>query len=205
MVARAVLNNMVQDGSDDPSDSETEVEMRISQDGPAGLEKEVEKDKDLVAGNNAVIRRYEVYKYLGGYDPESHEALCDDATLCPQAVGAYIGSQIAAANLVPGNVISAQVTTGGFVYSRVTKTFVGKVTVRNTGAQDASPPLSLVFRKLSNGTSLVNSSGTLDSDPYLTFAPVTNLAPGASVSFYVQFNSSTGIDFTPAVISGKLQ
>lgn len=109
----AALNNMVQDGPDDPLDAETEVEMRLSQAGPAGLQKEVEEDKDLAAGDKVIIRRYEVYKYLGAYDAESHEALCDDPKICPEAVGPYIGSQIAAANLVPGNLVSAQVTTAG--------------------------------------------------------------------------------------------
>lgn len=87
----------------------------------------------------------------------------------------------------------------------MTKTFVGKVTIKNTGAQDAVAPLSVVFRRLPNGAALVNLSGTLDSDPYFTFAPGVTLAAGASVSFYVQFTSLSGVSFTPTIISGKLQ
>lgn len=205
----AVLNNMVQDGSDDAPDSDVEVEMALSQAGPAGLEKEVEEDKPLDLANNAVIRRYEIYKYLGDYDPESHEALCDspDGSGCSIAnpVGPYIGSQIAAVNLVPGTPVAAQITTSGFVYSRVTKTFIARVTIKNTGAQDATAPLSLVFRKLPFGVTLVNPSGSVGVDPYFTFSSANKLAAGASVSFYVQFNAATGVSFTPAVFSGKLQ
>ena len=205
-VPHAQLNHMVQDGSDDPPDADNEQpELVISQAGPPGLEKDVEIDQNLGAGNKAAIRRYQIYKYLGGYDAESHEVLCDDPTVCPEAVGDYIGSQIAAANLVPGTPVTAQVSSSGFVYSRVTKTLVGKVTVKNTGGQNAPHPVSLVFRKLPNGVTLVNSSGLVDTDPYFTFYPHTDLAAGASATFYVQFQSATGVNFTPAVYSGSLQ
>ena len=211
----AQLNDMVQGGADDPSDSDSEVEMALSQDGPPGLEKEVEQDQNLNAGNKALIRRYQIYKYTGPYDAESHEALCDnpdpsqcqsptDPSVNVNPVGDYIGSQIAAANVVQGNPFSAKVTTGGFVYSRVTKTCVGKVTVTNTGASVATGPLSLVFRKLPAGVTLVQPTGTIDTDPYLTFS-LGNLGVGSSTSFYVQFNATTGISFTPVVLSGKLQ
>lgn len=213
----AELNHMVQNGADDPNDSEVEVELRISQNGPPGLEKEVEEDQNLGAGDKALVRRYEVYKYLGGYDAESHEALCDDATLCPEAVGDYIGSQIAAANLVLGTPVDVQVVAGGFVYSRVTKTFVGKVAITNTTGQDITGPVSVVFRKLPDGISLVNPTGMVGLDPYYTFvsAPppvlVAAIGPafvfpaGATRTFYVQFKSTTGVSFVPAVFSGPLQ
>ena len=107
-------------------------------------------------------------------------------------------------NVVQGTPVSAKVTTGGFVYSRVTKTFVGRVTVMNTGGTSATGPLSLVFRKLPAGVTLVQPSGTIDTEPYLTFS-LGNLGAGSSTSFYVQFNATTGITFTPVVLSGKLQ
>lgn len=211
----AALNNMVQDGADDAPDSNPEVEMRISQSGPAGLEKEVEEDQNLAAGNDVLVRRYEVYKYIGAYDPENHEALCDDVTTCPEAVGDYIGSQIAAANLVHGVPVQAQVTTGGFVYSPITKAFAGKITITNTGQVDAAAPVSIVFRKLPQGTTLIHASGMIDTDPYFTFiqggpvivagAPSGGFKAGKSVTFYVQFKSTAGIDFTPVVLSGALQ
>ncbi len=56
---------------------------------------------DLGTGHESVTRRYEFYEYLGGYDPENHEALVDDATLNPDAVGRFLGGQNAALNLLP--------------------------------------------------------------------------------------------------------
>ena len=54
------------------------------------------------SSSHAVVRRYEFYHFAGQYDPVSHEAVCADG-LCnaPSAgeVGAFIGSQMAAANL----------------------------------------------------------------------------------------------------------
>lgn len=59
------------------------------------------------AGNNAdaVIRRYEFYRYAGVYDPESHEAkfikdaIFGDSNPNPSDVGNYLGAQNGAVNL----------------------------------------------------------------------------------------------------------
>lgn len=66
------------------------------------------------AGTRAVVRRYEIYRYTGAYDPVTHEALCADG-LCNAPVdgevGEYIGAQMAAANVgVPSVTVS---TAGG--------------------------------------------------------------------------------------------
>lgn len=50
-------------------------------------------------GNEAVSRRFEFYRYAGAYDLETHEALCDNPDVCPEAVGALIGAQNVAINL----------------------------------------------------------------------------------------------------------
>ena len=51
------------------------------------------------AGSEAVSRRFEFYKYVGEYDPETHEAVCDNQAIRPDAVGDLIGAQNAAINL----------------------------------------------------------------------------------------------------------
>jgi len=57
-------------------------------------------DRPVGAAAKAVSRRFEFYKYVGDYDPETHEALCQDPALCPDAVGDLIGAQNVAVNLV---------------------------------------------------------------------------------------------------------
>ncbi|MDT5295889.1 MAG: hypothetical protein QOJ76_2769 [Acidobacteriota bacterium] len=61
-------------------------------------------------GTRAVVRRYEMYRYTGVYDPITHEALCAD-TVCsaPQdgEVGDFVGAQMTAANVgVPSVTVS---------------------------------------------------------------------------------------------------
>jgi hypothetical protein len=54
------------------------------------------------SSSHAVVRRYEFFKFTGQYDPDSHEAICADGVCdapSPAELGAYIGSQMAAANL----------------------------------------------------------------------------------------------------------
>ena len=75
----------------------------------------------LVAAR-AVVRRNEHYAYTGQYDPSTHAAVCGGVGTCatPQAgeLGALIGAQNAAANLVVPSVIVSGITkTGGTVNS----------------------------------------------------------------------------------------
>jgi Divergent InlB B-repeat domain len=69
---------------------------------------------NLGQGSKAVIRKYEFYKFSGGYDPLSHQAICGGDGLCttPLAgeLGDFIGNQMAAANL---GVSSVTVTRSG--------------------------------------------------------------------------------------------
>lgn len=88
--------------------AETEIEWQL-------LQKEVgnpssgqlESGLGLPVGPKAasILRRYEFYEFSGMYDPENHEARFDpgfgDTNPGPNDVGTYLGSQNAAANLVP--------------------------------------------------------------------------------------------------------
>jgi hypothetical protein len=88
--------------------AETEIEWQL-------LQKEVnnpqsgllESGYGVPVGPEAasILRRYEFYEFSGVYDPETHEAQFDpgfgDSNPGPNDVGMYLGSQNAAANLVP--------------------------------------------------------------------------------------------------------
>jgi hypothetical protein len=80
-------------------------------------------EKDLNETSNALTRRYEFYKYTGVYDPETNEALpISDSPPNATDLGDYIGSQMAAANLVmPLTVFSGTLPQGeaGVAYSQI--------------------------------------------------------------------------------------
>jgi hypothetical protein len=68
----------------------------------------------ISAGTRAVVRRYEIFRYTGAYDPLTHEALCADVVCNAPAdgeVGDFVGAQMAAANVgIPSVTVS---TAGG--------------------------------------------------------------------------------------------
>ena len=71
--------------------AEVEVEWELLQ---AGNVDDLDSGmKELGAGNEAVSRRYEFYEYIGGYDPENHEALVDNAVQHPEAIGNFVGAE----------------------------------------------------------------------------------------------------------------
>lgn len=80
-----------------PPDSETEVEWSLLQAvfGRPDLAEKLDEG-DVGNGKESVTRRYEFYEYIGGYDPESHEALFDAYN--PDYVGAFLGNQNVAVN-----------------------------------------------------------------------------------------------------------
>jgi hypothetical protein len=96
------------------------------------------------------------------------------------------------------------VTSTGFVRSRVTGTFNGTMTVRNTSAQSIAGPIEIVLTHLAAGVTLSNATGTTGGNPYITVPGVVSLAPGQSASVSVQFNDSLNvlITFTPVTYSG---
>lgn len=89
---------------------ETEIEWFILQ-SKRGSPAEHATENPVGDGKDSVVVRYEFYKFTGGYDPESHEALClNNDTTCGDLItdadvqpfrGNYIGAQMAAANLAP--------------------------------------------------------------------------------------------------------
>ncbi|MBL9172501.1 MAG: putative Ig domain-containing protein [Verrucomicrobiales bacterium] len=83
-------------------EAETEIEWQLFQKRPVKKEKGEDLDSvdPLPKGDETVTRRYEFYTYTGETDPEDGEALCEDPTKCPDAVGGYIGAQMAGFNVV---------------------------------------------------------------------------------------------------------
>ena len=89
-------------GDDDQEAAEVEVEWTLFQAAPAGDDgpaEMIEADMMVGDGDEAVIRRYEFYKYLGPVNPEDGEAKCDNPDNCPGAVGDYLGANMAGFNL----------------------------------------------------------------------------------------------------------
>lgn len=82
---------------------ETEVEWTVFQKHPPGEKEEkpdeIEAQDELPEGDETVTRRYEFYTYVGPVNPEDGEVECDNPDDCPDAVGAYIGAQMAAFNI----------------------------------------------------------------------------------------------------------
>jgi hypothetical protein len=91
------LGDLVLGNAAVPPETETEIEWQLLQSNKAGFSKKVD-NSDVAKGNESVVRRYEFYAYTGGYDPEDHEALND--LYAPQYVGAFLGNQNVAANLL---------------------------------------------------------------------------------------------------------
>lgn len=106
-LARPVaLVELLSDNPVVPKDAaEVEIGWEIAQASPNKVNNGA-LDNQAAPGANAqaVIRRYEFYKYTGVYDPESHEVMCaDPGGSCnvpqPGELGDYIGAQMAAALL----------------------------------------------------------------------------------------------------------
>ncbi len=98
-----------------------------------------------------------------------------------------------------------KVTSTGFVFSRVTKTFNGTLTLKNTSTQNIAGPIQIVFTNLTTGVTLANASGTTNGNAFITVPGVVALAPGQSASVNVQFSdaSNASINFLSVTYSGS--
>jgi hypothetical protein len=101
------LEELVGD-NDHVQQAETEIEWQLLQkefNNP--LSGKLESGYGVPVGPNAasILRRYEFYEFSGEYDLETHEAQFGpgfgDSNPGPNDVGTYLGSQNAAANIVP--------------------------------------------------------------------------------------------------------
>lgn len=108
-------------------------------------------------GSHAVVRRYEFYKFTGSYDPIDHGAICADVvcnTPADNELGAYIGANMAAANIGNPSVTVTKTgsgsVSGGLQGTNKTPLSCGNVCSVPFNLQDvvvltANPPSNGVF------------------------------------------------------------
>jgi hypothetical protein len=103
--------------------------------------------------------------------------------------------------------ISVAVTASGLAFSRVSQTFNGTVTIKNTGSSKILAPIQLLFNGLTPGVTLANATGTNAGTPNITMIAPLSIAPGSPVVVNVKFKdpSHAAIHFTPQVKGGSIQ
>ncbi|MFO0747859.1 MAG: hypothetical protein U1F43_19660 [Myxococcota bacterium] len=117
------LEDLLTDDPNVPNDpSQVEVSWEIVQDEPArngngnsNRRGHRQNQGAIRLDTQAVVRRYEFYKFTGSYDPITHEALCGDLACNAPGdgeLGDYIGAQMAAANVEVNQVVIERVGNG---------------------------------------------------------------------------------------------
>jgi len=108
------------------------------------------------------------------------------------------------ATMVPPSQVSTSAS--GLVYSRVTQTFNGTVTIKNISAAAINGPLLALFTSLTSGVMLTDATNSFGGWPYLTVSAAASLAPGQAVTVGVQFKdpSNAAINFKPVIYSGSI-
>ncbi len=122
------------------------------------------------------------------------------ATTLPASVKGQVGANSTPIALDPTQVST---TTSGLVYSRVSHTFVGNVTLKNVSGTTLNGPFLIALTGLPSGVRLVNQAGLIGTNPYL-LVPNTALTASQSVSIAVQFVNPkfAPISFIPVVYAG---
>jgi hypothetical protein len=112
-------------------------------------------------------------------------------------------SQLAVSPIPPTQIST---TASGLVYSRVSQTFTGTVTINNVSGNAINGPFQIVFASLPGGVTLVNATNAFNGMPYITVPAVGTLAPGQAFSINVQFKNplNAKISFTPTIYSGSI-
>jgi len=115
------LDELVSDNPLVPQDvNQIETEWELMQDTP-NVEGKQKRNGRLHQGNlnvdtRAVVRRLEIYEYIGAYDPVTHQAICADLTCtAPSAgeLGDFVSAQMDAANVAVPSITVTKVGSGG--------------------------------------------------------------------------------------------
>jgi hypothetical protein len=98
---------------------------------------------------------------------------------------------------------SIPVTASGLVYSRVTRTYNGTITVLNNTASVINGPVRVLLTNLTPGVTLTGNPGPpiVNNSPVVTIPGTTTLSPGQSAGTTISFNNPSNvlIQFTPVV------
>ena len=103
-----------------------------------------------------------------------------------------------------------QITRSAFRFNNNTRTYVQRVTIKNTSTTPITGPISLVLDNLSSNASVAADSGITTivaplGSPYLNFVlSGTSLAPGATATVGINFVDPTNtlITYTPRILAG---
>jgi len=100
---------------------------------------------------------------------------------------------------------SFSITSTGLIYSRVTQSYHGTITVINTSGLAVAGPLDLAFQILPSGVSLISPTGSAQGAPYLALP--NGMVAGQSANLPVQFSDpgNVSLTFTNKVYSGSLK
>lgn len=188
--------------------AEVEFEWVLLQASKSGAgEQEFGGAAEVGAGNEAVSRRFEFYKYTGQYDAETHEALCDNPLEQAQQIPARCGDPVDGVAGV-GDLIGAQnvaINLAGAVNQAPVIAGARPVTVNMS--EDGSPtPFSLTLNAsdadagdtitwsigtaAAHGTASASGTGTAKA---IGYTPAANY--NGADSFVVQvFDGHGGVD-----------
>jgi rhamnogalacturonan endolyase len=119
--------------------------------------------------------------------------------------GAIAATGVTAGAAVPFSADQISTTASGLVFSRVTRTFNGTVTITNTSGVTLNGPFQIVFTSLTSGVTLVGATGSVNGSAFLTVPGVSTLTPGQAATVNVQFSdpAMARIGFTPITYSGS--
>jgi hypothetical protein len=119
------------------------------------------------------------------------------------SVGMAVAFIAAPLNPVPSTQISTKAS--GLVYSRVSQTFNGTVTIENISSGVINGPFQILFTGLPPSVTLVNATGNFSGAPYLTVPTITSLGYSQSTTVNVQFKNPSNalINCTPVIYSGS--
>ncbi len=104
--------------------------------------------------------------------------------------------------------VSQVSTTGsGLAYSRVSKLFIGTLTITNDSSETITGPFQIVLDSLQSNVTLANATGIFGGWPYITVPNVTSLEPGQSATAAVRFSNPSDeiLNYYPAVYSGSFE
>jgi hypothetical protein len=177
---------------------QTEVEWQVFQKRPPGNPAgpgEMSAADNLPNGDETVTRRYEFYAYMGSVNPDDGEAQCSDTNNCPDAIGAFIGAQMAGFNVAAPLGLINHLQDGDLLVPYVDRTLV-------TGG---NPPYTLVVTNgaVPDGLSLDSATGVLSGTPTAsgTFSFAIQVTDASAVAVTNRYALKIGPSLLPVRLS----